>query len=110
MMYKRVFSSSSVKRKALDNWKRPSIDEIGVPAESWVSVYTKNQKKFNIQLLAGAGLLGVTVFAAYNAVDTNTTPEFVNKTGFVTKLPEEEQHILQKLRKLSKLLKKLLMM
>ena len=28
--------------KALANWARPSIDEMGVPTESWKQVRTKN--------------------------------------------------------------------
>merc|ERR1711915_794559 len=75
--------------KALENWKRPSIAEIGVPSESWEVVYSKNQKKFNLQLLAGVGLFSVTAGVAYKTVNTNSTPNFVYETGFVTKLPTE---------------------
>ena len=85
----RSFSTSSIKKKALENWKRPSIAEIGVPAESWEVVYSKNQKKFNLQLLAGVGLFSVTAVVAYKTVHTNSTPSFVHETGFVTTLPTE---------------------
>jgi len=86
---RRYLSSSVVRRKALEGWKRPSIDEIGIPRESWQGVYAKNQQKYNIHLLAGVGLLGVTVFTAYNNIFTNNTPKFVHQTGFVTTMPKE---------------------
>merc|ERR1711892_724248 len=87
----RLFSSSLVRRKAIENWKRPSIEEIGVPKESWQNVFAKNQKKYTVQLLAGAGLFGVTVMYAYNTVFTNSTPAFVRETGFVTIMPKPEE-------------------
>jgi len=89
MKTRRYLSSSVVRRKALEGWKRPSIDEIGVPRDSWQGVYTKNQQKYNIHLLAGVSLLGVTVFTAYNNIFTNGTPKFVHQTGFVTTMPKE---------------------
>ena len=44
----RTFSSSAGRRKALQNWKRPSIDDLLVPTEPWARVHARNQKKFNI--------------------------------------------------------------
>jgi len=85
---RRSFHSSNINFKALQNWKRPSIDEIFPPKEPWSRVYERNQKKFNAQLTAGVLLFGGTVLVAGNIVDTNKTPEFVASTGFVTKLPE----------------------
>jgi hypothetical protein len=35
----------------LENWTRPSIDELGVPREPWQWVHERNQKKFNLQVL-----------------------------------------------------------
>jgi len=63
-----------VRGKALQNWKRPSIDELAVPAEPWSRVHDRNQKKFNVQLLAGMALFAVTAMAAINTVATNSTP------------------------------------
>merc|ERR1712123_430254 len=88
---KRLFSYSLVRRKAIENWKRPSIEEIGVPKESWQNVFAKNQKKYTVQLLAGVGLFGVTVMYAYNTVFTNSTPAFVRETGFVTIMPKPDE-------------------
>merc|ERR1739838_1207975 len=90
---RRLISSSAVRRKALENWTRPNIGEIGTPTESWTAVYAKNQKKFNIQLLAGVGLFGLTFVTAYNTVFANSTPDFVHKTGFVTTLPKDEEQL-----------------
>merc|ERR1740128_482207 len=36
---------SNPRRKALTNWKRPSIEEMTVPRDSWHQVNQKNQKK-----------------------------------------------------------------
>merc|ERR1719470_810118 len=87
----RLFSSSLVRRKALENWKRPSIEELGVPTESWQTVFAKNQTRYNLHLLAGVGFCGATLLVAYNTVPTNNTPDFVHKTGFVTTLPKDEE-------------------
>jgi hypothetical protein len=35
---------------ALENWSRPSIDELGVPREPWQRVHERNQQKFNMQV------------------------------------------------------------
>jgi len=88
---RRLFSSSLVRRKALENWKRPSIEELGVPTESWQTVFAKNQTRYNLHLLAGVGFCGATLLVAYNTVPTNNTPDFVHKTGFVTTLPKDEE-------------------
>ena len=86
---RRFLSSSSVKRKALEGWKRPNIDEIGVPKENWQGVFNKNQQKYNLHLLTGVGLLGVTMYVAYDNIFTNPTPKFVRQTGFVSSMPKE---------------------
>merc|ERR1711863_190285 len=49
----RNFSGSGIRLKALKNWSRPSISELGVPSQSWSVVHARNQKRFNLQLLAG---------------------------------------------------------
>ena len=87
---RRFLSSSSVKRKALEGWKRPNIDEIGVPKENWQGVFNKNQQKYNLHLLTGVGLLGVTMYVAYDNIFTNPTPNFVRQTGFVSSMPKEK--------------------
>merc|ERR1719186_2303861 len=59
-----------------------------VPAESHAHVFTKNQKKYNMQLLAGVGLFGFTTVVAINTVNANGTPAYLKDSAFVTKLPE----------------------
>ena len=54
---RRCLSRSSCRHKALKNWSRPSISEIGVPSEPWQHVHNKNQKKFNLQLLGKINFL-----------------------------------------------------
>merc|ERR1712106_1288043 len=85
---KKPLHTSAARRKALENWKRPSIDEMTVPAESHAHVFTKNQKKYNLQLLAGVGLFGFTTLVAVNTVNANGTPAYLKDSAFVTKLPE----------------------
>jgi len=81
----RVFLSSSrlmmVPRrgKALANWTRPSIDEMGVPTESWKQVHDKNQSKYMIHLLAGVGAMGVSLVAFSQMVFMNATPKHLMK-------------------------------
>merc|ERR1719187_2605274 len=82
------FHTSAGRMEALQNWKRPSIDEMLIPTESHSRVYSANQSKYNMHLLAGVGLFGFTVMVAYNTIETNPTPEFLKKTGFVTQTPE----------------------
>merc|ERR1719495_2576960 len=65
----RYFSKSSPRKKALENWKRPSIDEIGVPKEPWQHVYARNQKKYNAQLIFGTVLFGCSSVLFYANVD-----------------------------------------
>jgi len=75
----RSVCKTSIRGKALQNWSRPSIGELGVPTESWQRVYDKNQKKFSLQLAAGVVLFSSTVLAAYNIVETNSTPHHLLK-------------------------------
>merc|ERR1711915_497015 len=63
------------------------MGEMGIPTESHSLVFARNNKKFNLQLLAGAGLFGFTTIVAINTVELNGTPAFVKSTGFVTKTP-----------------------
>merc|ERR1712029_318546 len=65
--------------KALVNWARPSIDEMGVPTEPWKQVHDKNQSKFTIQLLAGVGLMGASLFAFSQSVFMNPPPTHLLK-------------------------------
>merc|ERR1712079_218561 len=65
--------------KALANWARPSIDEMGVPTESWKQVYDKNQSRYMLQL--GAGLVAITasIFAFSQQVFMNPAPKHLLK-------------------------------
>merc|ERR1711915_725218 len=63
------------------------MGEMGIPTESHSLVFARNNKKYNLQLLAGAGLFGFTTIVAINTVELNGTPTFVKSTGFVTKTP-----------------------
>merc|ERR1712240_179375 len=69
----------SVRGKALQNWARPSIDELGVPTESWLRVYENNQKKYSVQLLVGLSIVSITALVAYNSVETNSKPDHLLK-------------------------------
>ena len=84
---KRQLHVSAANMKALQNWKRPSIDEMLMPKEPWKRVYESNQKKYNMQLATGVVLLGGTILVAVNTIRPNATPDFLHSTGFVTKLP-----------------------
>jgi len=64
----------SVRGKALQNWARPSIGELGVPTEPWLRVHENNQKKFSVQLLVGVAVFSITAVVAYNSVETNSKP------------------------------------
>jgi len=65
--------------KALANWARPSIDEMGVPTESWKQVYDKNNTKYMMHL--GAGLIAsvASVFVFTQSVFMNGTPKHLLK-------------------------------
>jgi len=65
--------------KALQNWARPSINEMGVPTEPWSRVNDKNQKKFALHLVTGIGLFCFTALVAFSTVDTNSTPHHLLK-------------------------------
>jgi len=65
--------------KALANWTRPSIDEMGVPTEPWKQVYDKNQSKFLLQLGLGLVSISAAVFAFKQAVFMNGHPEHLLK-------------------------------
>merc|ERR1711983_660844 len=85
---KRCISLSAYHLKALKNWTRPSIAELGVPTESWQHVHNKNQKRFNLHLLAGAGAIAVSSLSFYAMVDLNGTPQFLKKVDYVTITPK----------------------
>jgi len=88
---RRTLKTSCKKEKALENWKRPSIDELGVPSEPWRKVFDRNQKRYNLYLIAGTGFLGGTVAILANTVELNSEPAFLKKTGYVTKNLTDEQ-------------------
>merc|ERR1711983_117353 len=85
---KRCISLSAYHLKALKNWTRPSIAELGVPTESWQHVHNKDQKRFNLHLLAGAGAIAVSSLSFYAMVDLNGTPQFLKKVDYVTITPK----------------------
>ena len=81
----RTFSMTAGRRKALQNWKRPSIDDLTVPTEPWARVHARNQKKFNMHLLVGATVFPISAITLYNTLVWNTTPTFLRDTGYITK-------------------------
>jgi len=83
----RQLATSRSNCKALQNWKRPSISELGVPREPWARVHDRNQKKFNLHLATGLAALGTTLLVLVNVVAPNSTPEFLKATGYKTLLP-----------------------
>jgi len=68
-----------VRGKALANWARPSIDELGVPTASWKQVHDKNQSRFMIQLLVGAVSLGAAFSYFATSVNMNPKPKHLLK-------------------------------
>merc|ERR1740128_455279 len=77
---------SNPRRKALTNWKRPSIEEMTVPRDSWHQVNQKNQKKFNIQLAAGFASLSLAFGAFLSQVEMNPAPEYKKLTNYSTRI------------------------
>ena len=84
--------------KALANWARPSIDEMGVPTESWkqvrpegrslselntipsfLQVHDKNQAKYMIHLGAGVLAFGAALVAFSQQVFMNGAPKHLLK-------------------------------
>jgi len=87
----RTISTTSVRDKALQNFKRPSIEEIGVPKESWKRVYERNQKKYNRQLLIGVLTAGLSIGVVGATVNFNATPSFLYDVKYKTVLPVIEK-------------------
>ena len=71
-----------VRNKAVQNWKRPSMEEYGVPTESWTVVNARNQKKYGMLLAAGATFFGATITYCW----------FSDKTVFYT-VPRHLIHV-----------------
>merc|ERR550519_361935 len=90
-MTRRGFQTSGGRRKALENWKRPSIDELGVPKENWGVVNARTQKRYNLHLVAGLGVTSFTAAFIANVVDFNTTPSFIKQTGYKTRYETAEE-------------------
>merc|ERR1712080_813125 len=67
--------------KALANWARPSIDEMCVPTKPWAQEHAKIQSKYNMQLVAGLGLLSVCSYIYWSNIKykTNLTPHHLLK-------------------------------
>jgi len=70
----RVGQVASVRRIALKDWKRPSLEELTVPREAWSKVHSRNQRKFNLQLAVGVVLGGYTAFTLFHNLIFNGTP------------------------------------
>ena len=88
----RVGQVASVRRLALRDWKRPSVEELTVPRESWSKVHRRNQRKFNLQLAVGVILGGYTAYSLFHNVIFNGTPSPLakkTKRGRTQELPEE---------------------
>merc|ERR1712165_579522 len=85
---RRLLSTSPRSLKALQNWSRPSIAELTVPKESWQHVHNRNQKKYNIQLLAGLGTIATTLAALVINVYWNTTPSYLKDIKYSTVTPK----------------------
>ena len=45
---------------AVQNYRRPTMDDYGVPTESWQVVHNRTQKKYNAILAAGATFFAIT--------------------------------------------------
>merc|ERR1712179_339140 len=86
---KRLINTSGGRYKAVKNWTRPSIAEMGVPKEPWQQVHSRNQKKYNMHLVAGVGALAVSLFAVNIQVNFNPTPKYLKDVKFSTKTPKE---------------------
>lgn len=84
----RNFTKSTPTPKALKNWSRPSIDELTVPRDPWKHVFDRNQKKYNLHLLVGAGVFSGSVFFISNYVTWNTTPVYLKNIKYETVTPE----------------------
>merc|ERR1712179_369677 len=85
---KRLINTSGGRQKAVKNWTRPSIAEMGVPKEPWQQVHSRNQKKYNMHLVAGVGALAVSLFAVNIQVNFNPTPKYLKDVKFSTKTPK----------------------
>ncbi|XP_023347298.1 apoptosis-inducing factor 1, mitochondrial [Eurytemora carolleeae] len=89
----RNLSRGVVRNKALQNWSRPSIDELLVPKNSWQQVHARNQKRYNAQLLFGSMVFGGTVFAASIIINFNPIPKFLRSVKIVTITPKLDKEI-----------------
>ena len=67
---------TNVSHKAVKNFKRPTMDEYGVPTESWAVANARNQKKYSSVLAAGTAFFAVTMAYCWQSDKTvfNTIP------------------------------------
>jgi len=65
--------------KALANWARPSIDEMGVPTGSWAAAHAKCQSKGNLHLALGVVSISIAIFALNQNVFFNGHPAHLLK-------------------------------
>jgi len=85
MSASRAFLSTSrlmrvpTRGKALANWARPSIDEMGVPTGSWAQAHGKAQTKGNLHLAVGVVSISVAIFALQQNVFFNSQPSHLLK-------------------------------
>ena len=61
---------------ALENWKRPTLDEMGVPEEAWSQDFARRNARYNIYLAVGIAFFSFTMFFGYstNCFFLNLTP------------------------------------
>merc|ERR1711915_55480 len=65
--------------KALANWARPAIDELGVPTEPWKQVHDKLQSKYLLQLLTGVTVFSVSFGYLASIIEMNPTPKHLKE-------------------------------
>jgi len=85
MSASRAFLSTSrlmrvpTRGKALANWARPSIDEMGVPTGSWAAANAKCNTKGNLHLAVGLVSISIAIAALNQNVFFNGTPHHLLK-------------------------------
>ena len=74
---------TQVRGKAVQNYKRPSMDEYGVPTEAWATVNARTQKKYNMVLAGGVVIASFTGAYCWNSDKTvfHTVPRHLIEVG-----------------------------
>jgi len=88
----RNFHTSTNRLKALENYKRPSMDEYTIPSQSWGQVNAKNQKVFNTQLAVGIAAFSATVAYVISTTELNPTPtKLIKSVDYYTVVKSREE-------------------